>query len=270
MAKIGWIGAGNMASAMIGGAASAGIVPGEEMIVSNPSNTKLERLKAAYGVQTTADNKKAAQEAESFLFLCVKPQVLPGVLAEIQDVVRKDTVLVSIAAGKTIAEIEKAFERPIKLVRVMPNTPALVGEGISAICPNAEMAKPENRMALGEVLQICRSFGSAEELPERLIDVAGQVGGASPAWIFMVIEALADGAVAEGMPRDMAYRFAAAGAAGAGKLAQEKGLHPGQLKDMVTSPGGTTIEGVRTLEARGVRGAFMDAVINACEKAKHL
>lgn len=270
MAEIGFIGAGNMASAMIGGIVSAGLFPGEALIASNPSEGKLLSLREKYQIAVTRDNREAAREAKKVLFLCVKPIFLKEVIEEIRTEVGKDTVVVSIAAGKKIEEMEAAFARTVKLVRVMPNTPALVGEGISAVCPNAEMAKKAHREELEQVLAICRSFGEAVELPERLIDVAGQVGGASPAWIFMVIEALADGAVAEGMPRDMAYRFAAAGVAGAGKLAQKKGLHPGQLKDMVTSPGGTTIEGVRVLEEHGVRGAFMDAVISSCEKAKRM
>lgn len=268
--QIGFIGAGNMAQAIIGGIIRAGLVEARQIHVSNPSSGKLEMLSAQYGVQVTNDNRALVREAEDYLFLCVKPHVLPQVIAEIRDLVTEKTTVISVAAGKQLAEMEKLFAKPVRLVRIMPNTPALVGEGCSAICANAEAEKPEHKDVLKDVQAMCESFGTAYLLPEHLIGVAGQVAGASPAWIFMVMEALADGAVAEGMPRDLAYRFAAAGVAGAGKLALQTGKHPGELKDMVTSPGGSTIQGVRALEAHGVRSAFTEAVIAACEKAKQL
>lgn len=269
--KLGFIGAGNMASAIIGGIVKAGLCNAADLIVSNPSEGKLQRLAAQYGVRTTMDNRSAAAEAE-LVFLCVKPQMMDGVLEELSDVLTNagGKTVVSIAAGKTLAYFEEKLGSACPLIRVMPNTPALCGAGMSAVCGNAEMQKPEHKAVFEDVLAICRSFGGAEVVPERLIDVAGQVAGASPAWFFLVIEALADGAVACGMPRDMAYRFAAQGAAGAGQLAVSTGKHPGELKDMVTSPGGTTIEGVRVLEERGVRAAFMDAVIGAYEKSKRM
>ena len=268
--KVAFIGAGNMASAVIGGIINSKLIDASNVYVSNPSNGKLERLKAEYGLNTSNDNCEVARNGEDLVFLCVKPIFLLDEINEIKDSIGENTTVVSVAAGKSLAVMEEAFGKKVKLIRVMPNTPALVGEGCSAVVANEEASKPENRQVFDEVCEICRSFGEVVEVPERLIDVAGQVGGASPAWIFMVIEALADGAVAEGMPRDMAYKFAISGVAGAGKLAQKKNMHPGALKDMVTSPGGTTIQGVRTLEERGVRGAFIDAVINACEKAKTL
>ena len=268
--KLGFIGAGNMAWAMIGGIVKAGLVPGAQICVSNPSQGKLDRLQQDYGVCITNDNREAAAFARDILFLCVKPGVLPAVAAEIRDAVAAGTMVVSIAAGKSLASIEEAFGRKPALVRVMPNTPALVGAGCSAICGNVEALKPERAAQFAAVQTLCGSFGTVVQMPEQLIDVAGQVAGASPAWIFMVIEALADGAVAEGMPRAMAYQLAAAGVMGAGKLALEEGGNPGALKDMVTSPGGTTIQGLRVLEERAVRGAFMDAVIRAVERARGL
>ena len=267
--KLGFIGAGNMASAIIGGIVGSGLCAAENIIVSNPTEPKLTALSERYGVRTTKDNLSAVRSAE-LVFLCVKPQMMDSVLAEVGGAFTEEQTIVSIAAGKTLSYFEEKLGADRKLVRVMPNTPALCGEGMSAVCGNARMQKPENHAVFDDVLAVCRSFGEAEVVPERLIDVAGQVAGASPAWIFLVIEALADGAVACGMPRDMAYRFAEQGVAGAGKLAVTTGRHPGELKDMVTSPGGTTIEGVRVLEESGVRAAFMDAVISAYEKSKRM
>ena len=267
--KLGFIGAGNMASAIIGGIVKSGLCAPEDIIVSNPTESKLEALAKQYGVRTEKDNL-AAVKASDILFLCVKPQMMDSVLAEIGSAVSDEQTLVSIAAGKTLSYFEEKLGSGKKLVRVMPNTPALCGEGMSAVCGSERMQEPENQAVFEDVLAVCRSFGEAAVVPERLVDVAGQVAGASPAWIFLVIEALADGAVACGMPRDMAYRFASQGVAGAGKLAAVTGRHPGELKDMVTSPGGTTIEGVRVLEESGVRAAFMNAVMKAYEKSKRM
>lgn len=258
-----------MAAAMIGGAVSSGVCAPADVFVSNPGTEKLTRLSEAYGVHTTTDNLEVVRSAD-ILFLCVKPQMMDTVLSEIAPALRAEQTIVSIAAGKSIAYFEEKLGPGRKLVRVMPNTPALCGEGMSAVCGSEEMQKPEHAAEFEDVLSVCRSFGEAMIIPEPLVDVAGQVAGASPAWIFMVIEALADGAVACGMPRAMAYRFASQGVAGAGKLAVKTEKHPGELKDMVTSPGGTTIEGVRALEENGVRAAFMDAVIRAFEKSRRM
>lgn len=267
--KLGFIGAGNMAAAIIGGIVKSGLCAPENITVSNPTEEKLKALAEQYGVRTETDNL-AVMKAADIIFLCVKPQMMDGVLAEIGSAVSDTQTLVSIAAGKTLSYFEEKLGSGRKLVRIMPNTPALCGEGMSAVCGNARMQEPENQAVFEDILAVCRSFGEAEVVPEHLVDVAGQAAGASPAWIFLVIEALSDGAVACGMPRSMAYRFAAQGVAGAGKLAVATGKHPGELKDMVTSPGGTTIEGVRVLEENGVRAAFMDAVIKAYEKSKRM
>ena len=160
-----------------------------------------------------------------------------------------------IAAGKTIAAIEEAFGKEIKLVRAMPNTPALVGEAMSALCVNAHVTEAE----LSEVQAIFNSFGIAEVVPESLIDAFVGVSGSSPAYVYLFIEAMADGAVAEGMPRSQAYQFAAQAVLGSAKMVLETGKHPGELKDMVCSPAGTTIEAVRVLEKFGLRSAVIEA-----------
>ncbi len=264
--KIGFIGAGNMAGALIRGICGKNLVDPKNIYVSNPSQGKLDVLQADCGVNTTNDNKAAAA-ASDILFLCVKPQKMDDVLFEIRNCLKKDVLVVSVAAGKTLAYFAQNLGEQVKTVRVMPNAPALVGAGICAVTPG-EAARSDEK--LPQLMSLLTSIGSAEFVEEPMIDIAGQIAGASPAWISMVIEALADGAVFEGMSREMAYKFAAAGVYGAGLMAAETGGNPGKIKDMVASPKGTTIEGIRVLEERGVRAAFIDAVIASCEKSSKL
>ena len=264
--NIGFIGAGNMARAIILGICSENLMDAHSVYASNPSSEKLRNLEAECGINTSADNKYVAELSE-VLFLCVKPQKLEDVAMEIKDVIDKNAIIVSIAAGKSIKDLETMFGGERKIVRVMPNAPALTGDGICALSPN-EAAENDERMQ--EIIDLLGGIGEVVTVDEAMIDIAGQIAGASPAWISMIIEAMADGAVHEGMPRDMAYRFAAAGVTGTGRLASKLGGNPGKIKDMVSSPKGTTIEGIRILEERGVRSAFMDAVIASCEKAKKL
>lgn len=263
--KIGFIGLGNMAKAMIGGMLEKGIAGKEDIIGSAKTAATLESMKAAYGIETTLDNKAVAERSD-VLILAVKPQFFGEVIPEIRDAVKEDALIISIAAGKTIADIEVLFDKDIKLIRCMPNTPALVGEGCSGVCRNGKVSGEE----MTKCMELVRSFGLAEEVPERLIDAVAGVSGCSPAYVFMFMEALADGAVEAGMPRKQAYTFAAQAVMGSAKLMLETGKHPGELKDMVCSPAGTTIEGVRILEEKGVRGAVMDAVRATVKKAKKM
>lgn len=263
--KIGFIGLGNMAKAMIGGMLEKGIAGKEDIIGSAKTAATLESMKAAYGIETTLDNKAVAAGSD-VLILAVKPQFFGEVIPEIRDAVKEDALIISIAAGKTIADIEALFDKDIKLIRCMPNTPALVGEGCSGVCQNGKVSEEE----MIKCMELVRSFGLAEEVPERLIDAVAGVSGCSPAYVFMFMEALADGAVEGGMPRKQAYTFAAQAVMGSAKLMLETGKHPGELKDMVCSPAGTTIEGVRVLEEKGFRGAVMDAVRATVEKAKKM
>ena len=180
---------------------------------------------------------------------------------KIKDAVDEKKIIISIAPGKTLAWLEEQFGKKVKLVRCMPNTPALVGEGMTGVCCNEEVSDAE----MQDVLKILESCGKAEMLSERLIDVVVSVSGSSPAYVFMFIEAMADAAVADGMPRAQAYRFAAQAVLGSAKMVLETGKHPGELKDMVCSPGGTTIEAVRVLEEKGMRSAVIEAM-KACVK----
>lgn len=263
--KIGFIGLGNMAKAMISGMLEKGMVRPQELIGSAATERTVREAAERFGMETTLDNCRVAKEAE-VLFLAVKPQLFPGVIAQIRDVIGAETLLVSIAAGKTIAFIEGEFGKPIRLARCMPNTPALVKEGCTGVCYNAQ-ATPQDKELVGRLL--C-SFGRASEVPERLMDTVGAVSGSSPAYVFMFIEAMADAAVLGGMPRKQAYEFAAQAVLGSAKLVLETGKHPGELKDMVCSPGGTTIEGVRVLERSGMRGAVTEALKACIDRSRQM
>ena len=203
------------------------------------------------------------------LVLAVKPQFFPEVIAEIRDAVSENTLVISIAAGLTLERIAGLFDRDVtamRLIRCMPNTPALVNAGCTAVVPGPGATAADETLCL----QLMGSFGRAIVIPERLMDAASAAAGSSPAFVFMFIEALADGAVAAGMPRAQAYEFAAAAVAGSAQLVLETGRHPGDLKDMVCSPGGTTIEGVKALEEGAFRASVMNAIVACVEKAKAL
>lgn len=263
--KLGFIGTGNMAGAIMGGIIGQGVIPANEIIGADVSEAGREKVKEIYGIHVTADNREVVAEAEKVI-LSVKPQFYPAVIAEIKDQVREDQILITIAPGKTLAWLAEQFGRELKIVRTMPNTPAMVGEGMTAVCANESVTKEE----LQEVLQILSAFGRTEEVPEHLMDVVVSTSGSSPAYVFMMIEAMADAAVADGMPRAQAYKFAAQAVMGSAKMVLETGKHPGELKDMVCSPGGTTIEAVRVLEARGFRSALIEAMKACAEVSRNL
>lgn len=263
--KIGFIGAGNMGGAIIGGAVSSGLLSGADIKVADRDDDKLNELKNKFGI-TIAENNVDCTDCD-MVFLCVKPNVLREVISEISEISSKKTVFVSIAAGQSLEKISDMFARDdIKIVRVMPNTPALVGEGMSAVCANSNVTKNE----LACVTDILKSFGRAEVVSESLMDTVTAVSGSSPAYVFMFIEAMADAAVAGGMPRDKAYTFAAQAVLGSAKMVLDTGMHPGALKDMVCSPGGTTIDAVAVLENKGMRSAVMNAVKACIEKSKSM
>lgn len=263
--KIGFIGLGNMAKAMIGGMLQKDMVKAEDILGSARTKETVEKMQKEYGICGMGSNAEVAKAAD-VLVLAVKPQFFPEVIEEIRGEIKEETLIISIAAGKTLQWIEEAFDRKIKLVRCMPNTPALVGEGCTGVCVNLYVSEEETEYSL----KLMESFGKAYLVPERLMDAVGAVSGSSPAYVFMFIEAMADGAVAAGMPRTQAYEFAAQAVYGSAKLVLETGRHPGDLKDMVCSPGGTTIQGLRVLEEKGMRGAVMDALLACVEKSQKL
>lgn len=262
--KLGFIGAGNMAQAIIGGVLKAGLLPKEEIMASDAMAETAEKVQEKFGIRTTTDNKEVAKA--QIIFLAIKPVFCEGAIKSIREEISGDQVIVSIVAGKTLDWLMKTFGGTKKIVRTMPNTPALVGEGITAVCPNEHVTEKE----LGSVCGILKSFGKAEVISEHLMDAVVAVSGSSPAYVFMMIEAMADAAVAEGMPRAQAYQFAAQSVLGSAKMVLETGKHPAELKDMVCSPAGTTIDAVKVLEEKGFRSALMDAMEACAKKSKLL
>lgn len=262
--KLGFIGCGNMASAMMKGMIQNHVVEANDIIISDASETARENA-AQMGVHTTKDNIEVVRTAE-IVVLAVKPQYIETVIEEIKEATPSDKLFISIIAGKTIDWFESKFEKEITLIRTMPNTPALVGAGMTGACANSHVTEEQ----LNEAIRILSGFGLVEVVPENLIDVVISVSGSSPAYVFMFIEAMADGAVADGMPRDQAYRFAAQAVLGSAKMVLETGKHPAALKDMVCSPGGTTIEAVRVLEEKGMRSSVIEAMKAAVKRAKQL
>lgn len=263
--NISFIGCGNMAQAMINGVVNSNLVNADKVIASDYDDVKLQYVKEKNNINTTTNNKEAAAFGD-IIILCVKPIHIISAINEIKDSVKENAIIVSIAAGVAIKDLEDAFENPIKAVRVMPNTPALVGEGMSALCKNRNVLDDEFK----EIVKIFESFGKADIIEERLIDAVTGVSGSSPAYIYMFIEALADGAVLEGLPRDKALKMAAQAVYGSAKMVLDSGRHPGELKDNVCSPGGTTIEAVYSLERNNFRGAIIAAVHAASEKNRNM
>ena len=228
--KLGFIGTGNMASAIMGGIIKNNVIPAEEIIGADLFAPGRERVQKEYGINVTADNKEVAQKAETII-LSVKPQFYESVIADIKDVVTDKQIIITIAPGKTLAWLAEQF-----------------GED-----------------EIAYVKSLLESFSRAEIVPERLMDVVTAVSGSSPAYVFMLIEAMADAAVSGGMPRKQAYQFAAQAVLGSAKMVLDTGKHPGELKDMVCSPAGTTIEAVRTLEELGFRSSIIEAM-KVCEE----
>lgn len=271
MMKIGFIGLGNMATAMIGGMLGTGAFQPEEIIGSAKTKETADKVGGKYGIVTGTDNRETAKQAD-VLVLAVKPVFLPEVIAEIKaDVDEENMLVISIAAGRSIAWIEQEFGKTLRIIRCMPNTPAMVGEGCTCICLKETFSDQKAYDGDKEfALRMMNCFGKANILPERLIDAFIGVAGSAPAYVYMFIEAMADAAVMAGMPRKQAYEFAAQTVLGSAKMVLETGMHPGELKDMVCSPAGTTIEAVRVLEEKGMRAAVIDAVAACVEKSKNM
>lgn len=261
--KIGFIGLGNMATAMIGGMIGTGEFSTGEIIGSAKTQATADKAAGKYGISTGTDNRETARQAD-VIILAVKPIFLAEIIAEIKDIVDEDKLVISIVAGKKIDWIEQEFGKKLRIIRCMPNTPAMVGEGCTCICMKEEFSdiaaySGDKKIAI----KIMSSFGKASIIPERLMDAFIGVAGSAPAYVFMFIEAMADAAVLAGMPRKQAYEFAAQSVLGSAKMVLETGMHPAELKDMVCSPAGTTIEAVKVLEERGFRASIIDA-IDAC------
>lgn len=254
-----------MASAMIGGILKKNLYSAENIIGADKNEAAVKRAAETFQIHTTTDNREVANRAD-VLILAVKPQFFPEMIAEIKQTVGEEKLVISIAPGKTMDWLMEQFGREMKIVRCMPNTPALVGEGCTGFCVSPEVEEKEQEIARN----ILESFGKAYMVPENLMDTVVGVSGSSPAYVFMFIEAMADEAVAEGMPRAQAYEFAAQSVLGSAKMVLDTGKHPGELKDMVCSPAGTTIQAVKVLEECGFRASVMDAMEACIEKSRSL
>lgn len=263
--KIGFIGCGNMGTAMLSGMIDSGKVKPQDIMVTDKLLASRVNTQKKYGVEITSNNVELTMIAD-IIVLAVKPQFYEEVLLEIKDALWADKILVSIAPGKTLSWLEEKLGKPAKLIRTMPNTPALVKEGMMGVCANEQVAKDE----LEFVCKLFSGFSKTEFVPEHLMDVVTAVSGSSPAYVFMFIEAMADAAVEGGMPRKQAYTFAAQAVLGSAKMVLETGMHPGELKDMVCSPAGTTIQAVRVLEEHGMRAAVMDAMKACLDKSRNM
>ena len=264
LGKIGFIGGGNMAEALIKGLLG-GDFPAGKIVASEPSDLRREQLQKSFGIEL-ASNNLALMESADLIVLAIKPQIAVEVLEEVAGAYRDDKLVVSILAGVTCATIEKFFQGAPRVVRVMPNTPALVGEAASAICRGHHA--DQNDLML--VKQLLETVGKVQLIDERQMDAATGLSGSGPAYIYTVIEALADGGVREGLRRDVAHALAVQTVVGAALMVRETGEHPAILRDRVCSPGGTAITGVSTLEKNGLRTTLMEAVSASAARSREL
>lgn len=263
--SIGFLGAGKMATALARGFVRAKLVGPGRMIASDPVAAARTAFVRETGAKTADSNVQVVQSA-SVIFLAVKPDQVASVLAEVREHFTREHLLVSIAAGVTIARLEGGLPAGARVIRVMPNTPALVGESASAFASGKSATRADTDLAQ----KLFAAVGVAFPVKESLLDAVTGLSGSGPAYVYQFIEALSDGGVAAGLPREVATRLAAQTVLGSAKMVLETGQHPGALKDMVTSPGGTTIEGLHELEKGKLRGTVMSAVRAATEKSRKL
>ena len=263
--KIGFLGAGKMATALAKGFVRAEMVFPREIIAADPFDTARKHFTNETGAKTSVANLEVAQAA-TVLILATKPDQVAAALAEISGVFTKKHLLISIAAGVTLAKLEKNLPAGARVIRVMPNTPALVGAGASAFALGKNATAADGELAK----KLLSAVGVAFQVKESLLDAVTGLSGSGPAYVYQFIEALSDGGVAAGLPRDIATKLAAQTVLGGAKMVLETGQHPGALKDQVTSPGGTTIEGLHALEKGKMRATVMSAVRAATEKSKNL
>jgi pyrroline-5-carboxylate reductase len=262
MVQLGIIGGGVMAEAILSRILAEKIYSANQVRVSEPRSERRQELVDRYGVQVTDKNQEVA-EATEMVLLAIKPQVFAKIATELSGV--KLPLLVSILAGVPISRLEAAFPNS-SIIRVMPNAPATVGAGMSAIAPNSHTTPDQ----LAQAKTLLSAVGQVVEVPESLMDAVTGLSGSGPAFVALTIEALSDGGVAAGLPRAIATQLALQTVLGTAQMIQETGLHPGELKDRVTSPGGTTIAGVRQLELGGLRSALIEAVLAAYERSQEL
>jgi pyrroline-5-carboxylate reductase len=263
--RLGFLGSGNMAAALVGGLVHGEVLPPASILASDVSAERLEPLSRQFGVRTTMDNHQLLRESD-VVVLAVKPQVIDKVLTQIGGEVRADQLVISVAAGVPIEALESRLPKGSRVVRAMPNTPATVQAGATAISGGAHASAEDLRVAK----ELFEAVGRVVVLDEGLLDAVTGLSGSGPAYVMLIIEALADGGVKVGLHRDTALLLAAQTVFGSAKLLLETGEHPGRLKDMVTSPGGTAIAGLHTLESGALRKTLIDAVEVASQRAAQL
>lgn len=263
--RLGFLGAGNMGEALIKGVLQAGLLPAASITASDAKAERLAQITRAYGIRGTADNRDLVSGAD-VIVLAVKPQIMAGVLQEVAPVLDERRLAISVAAGVAVAGLRAHLPRAKRLIRVMPNTPALVLAGATAIA-RSDGLEPGD---LDTAQELFAAVGRVVVLDEDALDAVTGLSGSGPAFVAIVIESLADGGVKMGLDRATALTLAAQTVLGAARLILETGVHPGQLKDMVASPGGTTIAGIAALEDGGVRRTFINAVEQATLRSREL
>jgi pyrroline-5-carboxylate reductase len=267
--KLGFIGGGNMAEALVNGLVSASFMNSKNIFVSEPSQLKRDTLHTKFKIKVTGDNHELVKKCD-ILILAVKPQILKEVLHDIRLLVDSDKLVISVAAGVPISIMDAALrgdsKKKFSLVRTMPNTPALVQEGVTAIASSKHVSKADIRIAH----RIFEAVGRTVGVEEDQLDAVTGLSGSGPAYIFMLIESLSDAGVKMGLTREVANTLTIQTILGSAKLARETGKHPGELKDMVTSPAGTTIAGLHALEEGGFRTTIMNAVEDATLRSRRL
>lgn len=263
--SVGFLGAGQMATALAKGWVAAGLIDPAKSLASDPYPGARENFARQTGVRAVEGNAEILAGCDAVV-LAVKPQAMAGLLDEISPRVEARHLFVSIAAGVTLRQIADGLGREARVVRVMPNTPCLVGASASGYAPGPTVTPADAEL----VARLFGAVGTAVQIPESLIDAVTGLSGSGPAFVYVMIEALADGGVRVGLPRDVALKLAAQTVLGSAKMVLETGQHPGALKDAVASPGGTTIAGLHALERGGVRAALMDAVDAATRRAEEL
>ncbi len=263
--KVGFVGSGNMGEALIRGLVAANVVPADAVWASDVRPDRLKELDRKYGIQLAADNRDLVRQVD-VVILAVKPQIMAAVLREIAPALGRKQLVISLAAGVSTARIRTALGQEVRLIRVMPNTPALVLEGATAIA-KADGLEPGD---LDTASEIFSAVGRVVVLEEELMDAVTGLSGSGPAYVALVLESLADGGVKMGLDRITAMTLATQTVLGAAKLLLETGMHPGALKDMVSSPGGTSIAGISALEEGGIRTTFIKAVERATQRSREL
>ena len=265
MTKISFIGGGNMAEALIAGILKAKLVPADEIYVTDVVKGRLDTLCKTYGIKTGLQNHEAVEWGHINI-LCVKPQVLDEVVLGISSHVNPTQLIISVAAGYPLQKIQDRIGEKIPLVRAMPNTPAVLQEGVTALAASSQVTQEHRELSE----RIFQSVGKVVWTDEALMNAVTGLSGSGPAYVYLIIEALTDGGVNVGLPRTVAHTLAAQTVLGAARMVVETAEHPALLKDRVTSPGGTTIAGLQQLEEGGLRATLIDAVEAATQRAREL